>query len=202
MPLPVWAANPSCLLITIEEYEALPVEARLGIEIVDGGVIGCKGASPQERDVSRNLTTALRAARPAQADLEVLAGADVHFRESGRAPHRGEKHFTMRRPDISVARRKEPGAKLCSDDVMAAIEITSSVDITHFYDKRAEYAGQRIPVYLIVLMHGRRIVDVQEHRLDWSGCDYGLAAVHRGSLSTELPEGMKVNVAFSELEGV
>lgn len=32
------------------------------------------------------------------------------------------------------------------------------------------------------------IGSVEEHRLDWSGRNYQLAAVHRMSLVTELPE--------------
>jgi hypothetical protein len=44
--------------------------------------------------------------------------------------------------------------------VLGAIGITSSDDDIDFNDKRAEYAAQGIPVYLIVVMSGAEIDSV------------------------------------------
>jgi hypothetical protein len=62
---PVWATDPSSLLITEEEYEALPAEICKSIEVVNGRVIFCESPSPSHQRVSRNLTMTFLAARPA-----------------------------------------------------------------------------------------------------------------------------------------
>jgi Uma2 family endonuclease len=200
--LPAWATDPPSLLITEAEYEALPSEICKTIEVVNGRVIFCESPSPEHQRVSRNLTIALLAARPASPCIDVLQDTDMRYRH--RNPHvAGEgKRFTFRRPDIAVLRCLQPGARLWSDDVLVAIEITSSDDDVDFNDKRAEYAAQGIPVYLIVVMDGARVDSIEEYRLDWSGRNYQLAAVHRRSLIAELPEGTKIDVAFAGLEQV
>ncbi|GGK97883.1 hypothetical protein Sme01_61500 [Sphaerisporangium melleum] len=202
MPLPAWATDPSSLLITEEEYEALPEEICKTIEVVDGRVVFCESPTPGHQRVSRNLTFALLAARPSHPCIDVLQNTDMRYRH--RNPHvsRTGKRFTLRRPDISVLHCLDPGARLWSGDVLVAIEITSSDDEVDFNDKRAEYAAQGIPVYLIVVMEDDRIGSVEEYRLDWSGRNYQLAAVHRGMLVTELPEGMKIETSFTDLERI
>lgn len=202
MPLPPWATDPSSLLITEQEYEALPSEVCRSIEVINGRVVFWESPSPEHQRVSRNLTMALLAARPASPCLDVLQDTDMRYRN--RNPHvaRGEKKFTFRRPDISVLWCLKPGSRLWSDDVLVAIEITSSNDEVDFNDKRAEYAAQGILVYLIVVMDGDRIGAVEEHRLDWSGRNYQLVAAHRHGVVTELPEGIKLNVSFADLERV
>ncbi|MEU5875984.1 Uma2 family endonuclease [Spirillospora sp. NPDC047279] len=177
VPLPVWATDPSSLLITEEEYEALPDEVCKSIEVVDGRVVFCESPTPEHQRASRDLTMALLAVRPPEPRLDVLQDTDMRYRH--RNPHvaRSGKRFTFRRPDISVLRCLDRGARLWSDDVITAVEITSSDDEVDFNDKRAEYAAQGIPVYLIVVMDGDRIGSVEEHRLDWSGRNYQLAAV-------------------------
>jgi Uma2 family endonuclease len=202
MAFPVWATDPSSLLITEEEYEALPAEISKSIEVVNGRVIFCESPSPAHQRVSRNLTMAFLAARPARPCIDVLQDTDMRYRH--RNPHvvRGGKKFTFRRPDIVILRCIEAGALLWSDDVIVAVEITSSDDDVDFNDKRAEYAAQGIVVYLIVVMSGASVDSIEEYRLDWSGRNYQLAAVHRSSLVTELPEGLKLDVAFASLEQV
>jgi Uma2 family endonuclease len=202
MSLPAWATDPPSLLITEAEYEALPAEICKTIEVVNGRVIFCESPRPEHQRVSRNLTIALLEARPASPCIDVLQDTDMRYRH--RNPHvAGEgKRFTFRRPDIVVLRCLKPGARLWSDDALVAIEITSSDDDVDFNDKRAEYAAQGIPVYLIVVMDATRVDSIEEYRLDWSGRNYQLAAAHRRSLIAELPEGVKIDVAFSELEQV
>ncbi|GIH29594.1 hypothetical protein Aph01nite_79040 [Acrocarpospora phusangensis] len=202
MPLPAWATDPSSLLITEEEYEALPEEICKAIEVVDGRVVFCESPTPAHQRVSRNLTFALLTARPTGPCIEVLQDTDMRYRH--RNPHvtKTGKRFTFRRPDISVLWCLEPGAKLWSSDVLVAVEITSSDDEVDFNDKRAEYAAQGIPVYLIIVMDGDRVGSIDEYRLDWSCRNYQMAAVHRSMLVTELPEGMKIDISFPDLERI
>jgi Uma2 family endonuclease len=202
MAFPVWATDPASLLITEEEYEALPAEVCKSIEVVNGRVIFCESPSPSHQRVSRNLTMTFLAARPGTPCIDVLQDTDMRYRH--RNPHvvRAGKKFTFRRPDVVILRCLQPGALLWSDDVLVAVEITSSDDDVDFNDKRAEYAAQGIAVYLIVVMDGADIDSIEEYRLDWSARNYQLAAVHRYSLVTELPEGMKIDASFTDLEQV
>jgi Uma2 family endonuclease len=202
MAFPVWATDPSSLMITEEEYQALPAEICKSIEVVNGRVIFCESPSPSHQRVSRNLTMTFLVARPGTPCIDVLQDTDMRYRH--RNPHvvRAGKKFTFRRPDIVILRCLQPDALLWSDDVLVAVEITSSDDDVDFNDKRAEYAAQGIPVYLIVVMSGANVDSIEEYRLDWSGRNYQLAAVHRNSLVTELPDNLKVSISFTELEQV
>jgi Uma2 family endonuclease len=202
MSLPVWATDPASLLITEQGYEALPAEVAKSIEVVGGRVIFCESPTPEHQRVSRNLTMALLAARPPEPCLDVLQDTDMRYRHQNPHVAKAGRKFTFRRPDIAVLRCLKPGSLLWSDDVLVAIEITSSDDDVDFVDKRAEYAMQCIPVYLIVVMDGPQIDSVEEYRLDWSGRAYQLAVVHRQSVVAELPETLKVSVSFAELEQI
>lgn len=203
MPLPAWVADPSSLLITREEYEALPSEVCKTIEVVDGSVIFPESPSPRHQRVQRNLTRVLGNARPTGGPcLDVLPDTDMYYLEDAAEGRKGR--FTMRRPDISVLYCLEGNAKLTSASVFTAVEIAGSGSQTRdFQDKKAEYAGERIPVYLIVVLDAEDLIrSVEEYRLDWSGRSYQLVAVHYDVLDTDLPEGMQLKVAFSELESV
>jgi hypothetical protein len=105
MVLPVWVTDPSSLLLTEEQYEALPAEISKSIEVVNGRVIFCESPTPDDQRVSRNLTMAFLAARPASPCIDVLQDTDMRYRH--RNPHvaRAGKKFTFRRPDIMVLRR-------------------------------------------------------------------------------------------------
>lgn len=200
--LPIWATDPSSLLISEEEYEALPAEVCKTIEVVDGRVIFCESPSPEHQQVSLNLANALRAARPDSPCLNVLPGTDMRYVRPHAHRAKSGRRFTIRRPDLTLHYCLERGARLTSDMVLTAIEITSSNDEVDFNDKRAEYAAQGIPTYLIVVMGEGRITSVEEHRLDWSGRNYQLSAVHHGFLATTLPENVKLSVSFDELTSI
>ena len=200
MSLPAWATDPASLLITEEQYEALPEDVARSVEVVDGSVIFCESPTPEHQRVSLNLAWAIKSARPATPCVEVLQDTDMRYAHANSHVSDGVKRFTMRRPDISVLHCLKPGERLTSADVLAVIEISSSNSETDFNDKKAEYAAQRIPVYLIVVMDGATINSIEEYRLDWSGRSYQLVTVHRGGLETVLPEGLQVSVAFSVLE--
>jgi Uma2 family endonuclease len=202
MSMPAWATDPSSLLITEAEYEALPSDVCRSIEVVDGTVVFCASPTPAHQQVSRNLTLALLTTRPPSPCINVLQDIDMRFRHRNPYMVRSGRQFTLRRPDVVVLRCLEPDALLWSDDVLVAIEITSSDDDRDFNDKRAVYAAQGTPAYLIVVVAGSEIDSVAEYRLDWSGRNYQLVTVHRRSLTTELPEGMKLDVPFRQLEQV
>ncbi|MFA1541554.1 Uma2 family endonuclease [Actinomadura monticuli] len=191
--------------MTEEDYEALPEDVSKAIEVVDGSVVVGESPSPEHQRIMMNLCHALKAARPTNGPcIDVLPDTDMHYVEPNTHTRGKTRWFTMRRPDISVLHCIERGSKLTSADVLTAVEIAGSDGKQRdFQDKKAEYAGQRIPVYLIVVLDANDTIhSVEEYRLDWSGLSYQLATVHRDVLATELPEGMKVNVAFSELESV
>lgn len=200
MTQPVWATDPSILLISEEQYDALPEDVAHRVEVVEGNVIFCQSPTPEHQMVAFRLQTALMAARPSEPCVQVFQGTDMTFAFVNAHITDERKKFTLRRPDVSVLRCIERGSKMTSADVLVAVEITSTNEDTDFIDKKAEYAFQRIPVFLIVVMENTRIHSVEEYRLDWAGRAYLLAAVHRGALSTELPEGIKVDVSFGALE--
>lgn len=202
MSFPAWITDPSSLLITEEGYNALPDEVARSIEVVDGKVIFCESPTREHQRVSLNLSWALKSARPASPCLEVLPDTDMYYDQIDTRVAGSDRRFTMRRPDITVHRCLPPGIRLTSSNVLVAIEIVSTNSQTDFIDKRGEYAAQRIPVYLIVILSGASVDSIEEYRLDWSGRSYQLATVHRGILDTDLPEGLKVSVPFTDLEAL
>lgn len=145
---------------------------------------------------------AFLAARPPAPCIDVLQGTDMRYRRPNPRVSREGRKFTFRRPDSCVLRCIEPGARLRSDDVIVAVEITSSDDDVDFNDKRAEYAAQGIPVFLIAVMADARFCSIEEHRLDGSGRNYQLAAVHRNHLVAEFPERIKLDSSFAALERI
>ena len=95
MPLPAWASDPSSLLITEEEYEALPPEVCKSIEVVDGSVIFCESPSPRHQRVLKKLTRALEDARPDSGPrIDVLPDTDMYYLED-RAVGDKAGRFTM-----------------------------------------------------------------------------------------------------------
>ncbi|RFU41383.1 Uma2 family endonuclease [Actinomadura logoneensis] len=200
MTQPAWAPDPSSLLISEEQYEALPADVAHTIEVVEGNAFFCQPPSPERRVVAFRLQTALMEAKPCEPCIQVFQDTDMKYAFVN--PHITDerKRFTLRRPDLSVLRCIERGSKLTSADVLVAVEITSTNEDTDFVDKKAEYAFQRIPAFLIVVMENTRIHSVEEYRLNWPARAYRLAKVHRGALTTELPEGIKLDVPFSTLE--
>ncbi|MEQ4717581.1 Uma2 family endonuclease [Nonomuraea sp. B19D2] len=200
MSVPIWASDPESLLITEEEYEALPEDVARSVEVVDGRVIFCESPTPEHQRVSLNLAWALKSARPAAPCLDVLQDTDMRYDYANAHVAETGRRFTLRRPDITVLRCLEPGTRLTSASVLTVIEIVSTNSETDFNDKKAEYAAQRIPVYLIVVLAGARVHSIEEYRLDWSGRNYQLAAVHRDTLDVVLPKELKLRVPFAELE--
>ncbi|GAA3198096.1 Uma2 family endonuclease [Actinocorallia longicatena] len=185
------------LHLTEEEYDALPREVADLIEVVDGRVVHREPPSSERRRVVRNLVAALSPVRPTPGSAEVRRDADMKF-----STRRGRSRFTIRRPDVSVFRPLPEGAEPTSADVCTAIEVTDPASRTGFAQKLAEYAGQRIPVFLVVAVDKGRVQSVDEYRLDGSGRSYEVAAVHSERLAVELSEGLNLNATFADLARV
>jgi Uma2 family endonuclease len=92
------------------------------------------------------------------------------------------------------------GRKVTTADVLVVVEVVSpGSEYIDTVDKRAEYAGEGIPLYLIVHLDGElRVKIIQEHRLDWSSGGYRLIETHQDALV--LKEPFPLSVSFAELD--
>ena len=50
MSLPAWTEYPDSLVLTEEQYDDLPDQARKMIEVIDGHVILCQSGTPEHSD--------------------------------------------------------------------------------------------------------------------------------------------------------
>jgi Uma2 family endonuclease len=184
------------LLITEEGYEALPEEVQKQIEVIDGQVVFCRSGSVEHNIVARRLANALDTARPAEPCVRVVTDFEMHYREvRPRTPG-----FSFRRPDVVVHRFIPRGEKLHTDDVLLVVEVVSpGSEYTDTVDKRAEYAAEGIPVYLVVHLDDEpRVKIIQEYRLDWSSASYRRAEPHQEVLV--LREPYPVKIAFGDID--
>jgi Uma2 family endonuclease len=197
MALPAWTSDPESLILTEDQYDELPDQVRKMIEVIDGHVIFCQSGTPEHSDVGRRLANRLEAAKPAEPSTRVSTDINVHFVKRKRA----DGKLSFRRPDVSVYRCIERGAKLSARDALLVVEVVSSGSgYTDTVDKLAEYAYEGIPVYLVVSLDGDFYVKmVQEYRLDWASRTYRLAQTHVDELAIEDP--FPATVLFTELDG-
>ncbi|WP_227997329.1 Uma2 family endonuclease [Nocardia australiensis] len=195
--LPAWAADPETLLITEEGYDALPVEVQKQIEVLDGRVIFCRSGSVEHNIVARRLANGFDAARPAEPCTQVVTDFEMHYHKvRPRSPG-----FSFRRPDVVVHRCFPRGQKLTTADALLVVEVISpGSEYIDTVDKRAEYAGEGIPTYLVVHLDGElRVKIVQEYRLDWASGNYRLAETHQEALVLKDP--FPVEISFADLDG-
>jgi Uma2 family endonuclease len=197
MSLPAWTTDPDSLTLTEQQYDDLPDQVRKLIEVIDGHVIFCQSGTPEHSDVARRLANRLEAAKPAAPCVRVSTDIDVYFVKR----QRSDGTLSFRRPDVSVYRCIERGAKLSVRDALMVAEVVSpGSGYTDTVDKLAEYAYEGIPVYLVVSLDGDFYVKmIQEYRLDWASRTYRLANTHVDELALEDP--FPAIVAFSELDG-
>jgi Uma2 family endonuclease len=194
--LPSWATDPETLLITEEGYEALPEEVQKQIEVLDSRVIFCRSGSAEHNIVARRLANGFEAARPAEPCIRVVTDFEMHYlKDRPRSPG-----FSFRRPDVTVHRCISRGQKLTTADVLLVVEVVSpGSEYIDTVDKRAEYAGEGIPTYLIVHLDDElRVKIVQEHRLDWASASYRLAETHQEVLA--LKEPFVIEIPFADLD--
>jgi Uma2 family endonuclease len=191
-----WALDPEEFFLTEEQYEALPEEVQKRIEVIDGLVIFSRSASAEHNVVARLLATAFHNARPAEPCTRVLTDFEMRYRKVS-PKTRG---FSFRRPDVVVHRCVPKGTKVTTDSVLLVVEVVSpGSGYIDTIDKRAEYAAEGIPLYLVVhLGDDLRVKIIQEYRLDWANGTYRCAQTHQDVL--ELREPFPVKVNFSDLE--
>jgi Uma2 family endonuclease len=194
---PAWTSDPTSLILTEEQYDALPDQVRKLIEVIDGHVIFCQSGTPEHSDVSRRLANRLEAARPEDPCTRVSTDIDVYFVKRKRS----DGNLSFRRPDVSVYRCIERGSKLSTPDTLMVVEVVSpGSGYTGTVDKPAEYAYEGIPVHLVVFLDGEFYVKmIQEYRLDWASRSYRLAQTHLDELFLEDP--FPASIAFAELDG-
>jgi Uma2 family endonuclease len=194
--LPSWTSDPGSLTLTEEEYDALPDQVRKLIEVIDGHVIFCQSGTPEHSDVSRRLANRLESARPQEPCTRVSTDIDVHF-VKGR---RSDGKFSFRRPDVSVYRCIERGAKLSAPDTLMVVEVVSpGSGYTDTVDKLAEYAYEGIPIYLVVYLDGNLYVKmIHEYRLDWASRTYRMAQAHVDELVLEDP--FAATISFTDID--
>lgn len=197
MSLPAWVTDPDSLTLTEEQYDDLPDHVRKLIEVIDGHVIFCQSGTPEHSDIGRRLANRLEAARPAEPCTRVSTDVDVQFVKRKRS----DGKLSFRRPDVSVYKCIERGAKLSAPDALMVVEVVSpGSGYTDTVDKLAEYAYEGIPVYLVVLLDGSFYVKmIQEYRLDWASRTYRLAHTHMDELVLEDP--FPATIGFAELDG-
>jgi Uma2 family endonuclease len=197
MTLPAWVTDPDSLILTEEQYDDLPDQVRKLIEAIDGHVIFCQSGTPEHSDVSRRLANRLEAAKPTGPCTRVSTGIDVHFVKRKRS----DGKLSFRRPDVSVYKCIERGAKLSAPDALMVVEVVSpGSGYTDTVDKPAEYAYEGIPVYRVVFLDGSFYVKmIQEYRFDWASRTYRLAHTHIDELALEDP--FPATVGFAELDG-
>jgi Uma2 family endonuclease len=195
--LPAWATDPEMLLITEEGYEALPEDVQRQIEVISSQVIFCRSGSLQHNNVARRLANTFESASPAEPCTGVVTDFEMHYRK-GRPSSPG---FSFRRPDVALHRCVEGDRKLTTADVLLAVEVVSpGTEYTDTVDKRAEYAYEGIPTYLVVHLDAeRRVKIIQEYRLDWASGAYRLAETHQEALILKDP--FPIEVSFAELDG-
>ena len=198
MTLPVWAADPESLLLTQEQYEELPEHVRRMIEVIDNHVVFLQSGSVEHSRVARRFVAAFEAARPPVPCISVSTDVDMYYAKRQRDAE--GNLFSFRRPDITVHRCLERGAKLGTRSVLIAIEVVfPGSETTDRVQKVAEYAREQIPVYLVVTLDDRLYVrHVVEYRLDWSRRAYQQVAVHDGEVV--LSDPFPFAVRFAELD--
>lgn len=196
--LPIWATDPQSLLLTEEQYEQLPDHVRRSIEVIDNHVVFLNSGSIEHSRVARRLADLIERARPDTPCTAVSTEIDMHYTK--RQSDTAGNLFSFRRPDVTVHRCLERGSKLSARDVLIAVEIVSpGTERTDLIQKVAEYARERIPVYLVVTLDDKLFVKlVQEYRLDWSNKNFQLTAAHEGEL--DLSDPFPISVGFSELD--
>jgi len=119
-----------------------------------------RAAHGEHSDVSRRLANRLEAAKPDQPRTRVSTDIDVHFVKRKRS----DGKLSFRRPDVSVYKCIDRGAKLSAPDALMVVEVVSpGSGYTNTVDKLAEYAYEDIPLYLVVFLDGEFYVSARSH---------------------------------------
>lgn len=130
-------------LLTLEEWDALPIDESRRLELVEGVLLVSPRARISHQEAVATLVVALRAALPAH--LRAVPEAEVVV-DDGPTP-------TVRVPDVVVlpASAVDDRPRCTAAEVVAAFEVLSPGTVrTDRIMKTAEYAEAGIAVYGIV----------------------------------------------------
>ncbi|MEV6275687.1 Uma2 family endonuclease [Nocardia sp. NPDC051832] len=187
-------------LVTAEEFLEGHPDA-FG-EIHDGVLIQACGQSPQHGLVVRRLAAELEyAVDPDGPRREVYWDTPIRVVDAERAE--ADRRVRVRHPDL-IMRDGTGGPydlRSVAREILLVVEVTSASTIgSDIGLKRELYASEGIPVYLIVHFDRdwQQITEIEECRLDWSGCRYVTRHNHTDSLV--LTEPVTLTVAFADLQ--
>src|SRR5215470_4881455 len=121
MSLPAWTEDPDSLMLSEEQYDALPDQYRKMIEVIDGYVVVCQSGSPEHSRVARRLANLLEAAKPAEPCAQVDTDIDVYFAKRRKPGGR----LSFRRPDVAVYRCVGRGSKVTTREALMVVEVVS-----------------------------------------------------------------------------
>ncbi|MGH3281219.1 MAG: Uma2 family endonuclease [Trebonia sp.] len=142
MTLPIWATDPESLLLTEEQYEELPEHVRRMVEVIDNHVIFLQSGSVEHSRVARRFAAAFEAGRPPVPCISVSTDVDMYYAKRQRDA--AGNLFSFRRPDVTVHRCLERGAKLDTRSALIVIEVVPpGSESTGRVQKVAEYAREQ-----------------------------------------------------------
>lgn len=174
--LPEWMLTLSEEGVTAEEYDRMPEEICMRIEIVDGSIIVSPSATPRHNRISWMLASALHAAAPAPWQVTT----DVDLRLSDVPLHN-------RRPDVLVFQGDPDELPVRPHQVLLAVEIMSKGSvIADRLDKPAEYASASIPHYWRIEQKDAGLV-AYTYALDAANKTYIATGSHTNALKAERP---------------
>lgn len=169
--------RPQIAPVTAEQYESLPEETRLSIEILDGYVAYREPPSPNHQRAVRRLAGLLRqCVTPTEhrhRDLQVSSAVDLRL---------SDDPLSIRRPDVALHRRLDTGEHLYGRRVLLAAEIvTPGTETRDTANKLVEYARTGIPHYWIVWLDQIGVSQIGRYVLDRPTASYK----HVGTLMRE-----------------
>jgi Uma2 family endonuclease len=181
--LPEWMLTLSEEGVTAEEYDRMPEEICMRIEIVDGSIIVSPSATPRHNRIASMLASSLHAAAPAPWQVTT----DVDLRLSDVPLHN-------RRPDVLVFQGDPDKLPIRPHQVLLAVEIMSKGSvIADRLDKPAEYASAGIPHYWRIEQKDAGLV-AYTYVIDAGKRTYVPDDANSGVLKTERPFSITIDL--------
>ncbi|MET9488605.1 Uma2 family endonuclease [Nocardia sp. NPDC006630] len=187
-------------LVSVEEF--LEGQPDSFTEIHDGTLITAMAQSPEHDLVIRRLAAAVEYAIDPQGPCREVH-SDTPMRLADAEPIDQSRRLRVRYPDL-ILRDCADGpydVQKVAQQTLLVVEVTSADTVdTDIGIKRELYAREGIPVYLIVhfAKDWQQITEIEECRLDWSGCRYVTRQTHYNALV--LTEPVTLAITFSDLQ--
>lgn len=174
--LPEWMLTLPEEGVTAEEYDRMPEEICRRIEIVDGSIIVSPSATPRHNRIARLLANSLERAAP--SPWQVTTDVDLRL---------ADVPLHNRRPDVLVFKGDPDVLPVRPKQVLLAVEVMSKGSVSaDRVDKPAEYAIAGIPHYWRIEQEEAGLTSFI-YILDAAANTYGIVDVHSGTLKTEVP---------------